>query len=276
MNRAGTDREARDLRPQRLADVDLAARLPQSDYKKRLHALQFELRKIQQAYLRTGDRGIVVFEGWDAAGKGGTIRRIGKVMDPKTLKVWPIAAPTKREQGVHWLYRFWQRLPERGSVAIFDRSWYGRVLVERIEGLASETEWRRAYDEINDFERMLTTDGVRLIKVFLHLSAEKQADRFERRLRSPVKRWKLSPEDFRNRQRRDDYEAAIDEMIARTSTSSAPWHLVAAESKKVARVGAIGHLVEGLGAGVDTEPPPLDPELRRLAREVLGVEVEAE
>lgn len=259
--------------PPRLDDVDLTAKLPRADYNEQLDHLQLELRKIQQAYLRTRDRAIIVFEGWDAAGKGGTIRRISEVMDPKTLKVWPITAPTWREQGTHWLYRFWNRLPEPGSIAIFDRSWYGRVLVERIEGFATEAEWQRAYEEINDFERLLTADGIRLVKIFLHVSAEKQRDRFEDRMRNPIKRWKLSLDDFRNRARRKDYEEALDEAFARTSTDLAPWNLVSSESKKFGRVTAIGHVVEALGRGIDTRPPPLDPEIEQLAREVLDLEI---
>ncbi|NBB81882.1 MAG: polyphosphate kinase [Alphaproteobacteria bacterium] len=271
---AAKKKTRRDDRPPRLADVDLGAKLPRADYNEQLDHLQLELRKIQQAYLRTRDRAIIVFEGWDAAGKGGTIRRISEVMDPKTLKVWPIAAPTRREQGTHWLYRFWQRLPEPGSVAIFDRSWYGRVLVERIDGLATEAEWRRAYDEIVDFERLLTADGVRMIKIFLHVSADKQRERFEDRIRNPIKRWKLSLEDFHNRQNRAAYEAALNEAFARTSTAAAPWRVVPSESKKFGRVAAIRHIVDALGRNVDTTPPPLDPEIARAAREVLGIEAD--
>src|SRR3546814_723492 len=140
-------------------------------------------------------------------------------MDPRACRVWPIGAPTDREQGKHYLFRFWQRLPDPGTIAIFDRSWYGRVLVERVEGLAPEADWRRAYDEINAFERMLRDDGVRIAKIFLHITADEQLDRFKARLDNPFKRWKLSYEDFRNRRRWRDYEQAIEDMRSEEHTS---------------------------------------------------------
>ncbi|MDE0463596.1 MAG: hypothetical protein OXH93_14360 [Caldilineaceae bacterium] len=185
------------------------------------------------------------------------------------FKVWPIAAPLPEEQGQPYLYRFWRRLPYPGQLVVFDRSWYGRVLVERVEGFAAEAEWRRAYAEINDFERMLAADGIRLVKIFLHISAEEQLKRFRARLTDPLKRWKLSPEDLRNRARWAEYEAAIEEMFLRTSTVARPWHAVPANDKKYARLAALGVVVKHLAKGVDLKPGDLDPEFARHAHEIL-------
>jgi AMP-polyphosphate phosphotransferase len=254
----------------RLSEVPLDRGLDKRAYEKRLAALQLELRRIQQAYLAGGERGIVVFEGWDAAGKGGTIRRMSSVLDPRGFKVWPIAAPSDAEKAQHFLHRFWERLPPRGAVAVFDRSWYGRVLVERVEKLATRAEWSRAYRDIVEFERMLADDGARLVKIFLHVSPDEQLRRFEQRLADPLKRWKLTYEDFRNRDLRPLYEAAVEEMVARTSTAAAPWHVIPAEDKKYARVEAIARIVETLAEGVDLSPRPLDEEAKAMARAVFG------
>ncbi len=253
-----------------LAGVPLDLSLGKRAYEERLAALQLRLRQIQQAYLAGGERGIVVFEGWDAAGKGGTIRRMSAVMDPRGFKVWPIAAPSDAEKAQHFLQRFWERLPPRGAVAVFDRSWYGRVLVERVEKLAARPEWSRAYRDINEFERMLADDGARLVKIFLHVSPEEQLRRFEQRLADPLKRWKLTYEDFRNRDLRPLYEAAVEEMVARTSTAAAPWHVIPAEDKRYARVEALGRIVDTLAEGVDLSPRPLDEEAKAMARAVFG------
>jgi AMP-polyphosphate phosphotransferase len=260
----------------RLADLPTDLSMSGREYDRRLAALQHRLQAIQQAYLATGDRGIVVLEGWDAAGKGGVIRRLTAVMDPRACHVWPIGAPTDREQARHYLFRFWQRLPEPRTIAVFDRSWYGRVLVERVEGLVSEPEWRRAYDEIGAFERMLHDDGVRIIKIFLHITRDEQLERFRARLENPLKRWKLSYEDFRNRRRWDDYEEAIDEMLARTSTPFAPWVVIPANDKKYGRIRAVEAVVEAPSAGVDLSPRLLAPAVAREARELLGIEVPEE
>jgi polyphosphate kinase 2 (PPK2 family) len=249
----------------RLADVDLSKRLEREDYERRLARLQRKLQVIQQAYLFSGDLAVVVFEGWDAAGKGGTIRRMSAVLDPRGFKVWPIAAPRPYHQARHYLLRFWERLPPRGAISVFDRSWYGRVLVERVEGFASPPEWERAYDEINDFERLLTDDALRIIKIFLHISPEEQLRRFEERLKDPMKRWKLSYEDFRNRKNWQAYVEATDEMLAKTSTKRAPWHVVAAENKKWARVESLRIITERLAKGVDLKPRPLDERVKEEA-----------
>jgi polyphosphate kinase 2 (PPK2 family) len=253
-----------------LAEVELTPALKRDDYEKKLSALQLKLRQIQQAYLASGDRGIIVFEGWDAAGKGGTIRRMSAVMDPRGFKVWPISAPTDIDKARHFLYRFWERVPPVGAVSVFDRSWYGRVLVERVEGLASKAEWTRGYREINEFERMLSDDGARIVKIFLHISPEEQLKRFEQRLNDPLKRWKLTYEDFRNRDRRPLYETAIEEMVARTSTETAPWHVIPANDKKQGRIAALELVTSVLSAGVDLRPKPLDEEAKALARAVFG------
>nr|WP_255617804.1 polyphosphate kinase [Aurantimonas sp. VKM B-3413] len=249
----------------------MTARVSSKDYQAGIADLQTRFIKIQQAYLKTGDAGAVVFEGWDAAGKGGAIRRMASVMDPRGFRVWPIGAPTPEDARKHYLARFWERLPKTGEIAVFDRSWYGRVLVERVEGLADEAAWRRAYDEINMFEKMLVDKGMHIAKVFLYIDRDEQLKRFEKRLHDPLKRWKLSFEDFRNRAKWDEYEAAVDEMLARTDTAHAPWHLVPANQKDFARLSALGEVAGRLAAGVDLAPRPLDPELEaRFKAEITG------
>jgi polyphosphate kinase 2 (PPK2 family) len=189
-----------------------------ADYERRLATMQETLQLVQQAYLGTSHRAVIVLEGWDTAGKGGVVRRLGWALDPRSFKVHATAAPSGREKSLHYLQRFWERLPQHGQIVVFDRSWYGRVLVERVEAFASTTEWHRAYDEINDFERMLLADGARLIKLFLHITPEEQLRRFRARLTDPLKRWKLSYEDFRNRGHWQDYQDAIEDMVEKTST----------------------------------------------------------
>jgi AMP-polyphosphate phosphotransferase len=255
-----------------LAEVDLSQKIDTESYEKALAGLQTQLMTVQQAYLRSRDRAIIVFEGWDAAGKGGTIRRMSSVMDPRGFKVWPIGAPTPFELEQHYLHRFWTRLPKAGEITVFDRSWYGRVLVERVEELAPRKDWERAYGEINDFEQLLANDGVRIIKIFMHISAGEQKKRFIERLRDPLKRWKLSYEDFRNREKWPLYEAAIEEMVERTSTANAPWRVVSSEQKKCGRLQAITAIVEHLSDGVDLSPRELDEDLIRQAQEQLGID----
>ncbi len=241
----------------RLAKLDLARTLSKAAYKRELARLQLRLTQIQQAYLRTGDSAVIVFEGWDAAGKGGTIRRMSAGLDPRGYKVWPIGAPREYFAHRHYLARFWDKLPPRGGIAIFDRSWYGRVLVERVERLAPPDRWRAAYDEIAGFERLLFDDGMRIVKVFLYISPDEQLRRFEARLRVPHKRWKLSYEDFRNRARWQEYVEAAEEMFARTERP-VPWSVIPSEDKRYGRVAAMRTIVEQLSAGVDLAPPTLD------------------
>ena len=220
----------------RLDEVDLAASVERATYEKRLVALQRAVYRRQIENFLGGGRAIAVFEGWDAAGKGGAIKRLTALMDPRGFKVWPIAAPRDEEKRNHYLWRFWYRLPQKGEVAVFDRSWYGRVLVERVEGFAKDHEWKRAYGEINAFERMLTDDGVRIAKFFLHIDRRTQLDRFEDRETDPLKKYKLSREDWRNRKKWNDYEDAIHDMLDHTHRPDAPWTLVAAKDKKHARL----------------------------------------
>ncbi len=259
----------------RLASLDMSQRIKKADYARKLEKLQLRLQRIQQAYLFSGDSAVVVFEGWDAAGKGGTIRRMAWALDPRGFKVWPIRAPRRFHQERHYLYRFWERLPPNGGISVFDRSWYGRILVERVEGLAAERDWRRAYDEINDFERLLIDDGTRVIKLFLHITPDEQLRRFEDRLRDPMKRWKLTYDDFRNRSNWQGYETAIEDMVRRTSTESAPWHVIPANDKKRARIECLTIISKALARRVDLGPRPLDDRIREEAENALNLDATA-
>jgi polyphosphate kinase 2 (PPK2 family) len=232
-----------------LDSLDLSLKLSKSEEKERLAAAQERLLhlRLQLGGLTAPKLGpplCVLFEGWDASGKGGAIKRLVDHLDPRHVRVVQYAAPTPDEKRHQYLLRFASALPGWGGMAVLDRSWYGRVLVERVEGFATEAEWRRAYDEIDEFERALCNDGMILVKFFLHLSEEEQLRRFEARADDPLKAWKLTDEDWRNRAKRPDYEAAVDEMIQRTSTDYAPWHLVEAESKRYARVKVIETVCE--------------------------------
>ncbi|WP_074221689.1 polyphosphate kinase 2 family protein [Rhodovulum sp. ES.010] len=258
--------------PLRLSAVDMSPRLGKKRYHAALKELQFSLRAIQQAYLFSGDRAVLVFEGWDAAGKGGTIRRISAALDPRSFKVWPIGAPRDYYLDRHYLLRFMERLPPTGAISAFDRSWYGRVLVERVEGLTPDHRWSVAYDEIRDFERMLLRDGTRLVKLFFHITPDVQLKRFEARLRDPLKRWKLTYEDFRNREKWDHYVEAIDDMLARTSTPDAPWHVVPANDKRYARIHALRLVVDALSYGMTLEPVVPDGKVLDAAHRVLDVD----
>jgi len=255
------------LSPERhaLRKIDLSAHVrDESTYEARKRKLQKQLLAIQQAFLMQRQRAVIVFEGWDAAGKGGAIRRLTEPLDPRAYHVWPIAAPAEDEKGVHFLYRFWRRLPQPGTMAIFDRSWYGRVLVERVEGLAKPADWRRAYREINEFERMLDDDGISLIKFFFHVSPAVQLKRLEERATDPFKRWKITADDFRNRTRWKDYEAAIDDMLDRTWTMRAPWHVVPSDHKWYGRLVVLETVVDILKKQVNLKTPKLDDELLKL------------
>ena len=250
----------------------MTLQLDETAYLRELARVQERLRRIQRAYLKSGNSAAVVFEGWDAAGKGGTIRCMSAVLDPRGFKVWPISAPRKYYLERHYLARFFERLPPRGAISVFDRSWYGRVLVERVEGLASQKDWRRAYREINEFERALTDHGTRVVKVFLHISPDEQLRRFRDRVLDPTKRWKLSYEDFRNRKNWNAYEAAADDMFRETSSSYAPWHAISANSKKYARVEALKVIAKRLSSGVDLAPAELDQEVIQEAQELLEID----
>jgi AMP-polyphosphate phosphotransferase len=192
----------------------------------------------------------VVFEGWDAAGKGGAIRRLTAPLDPRHFTVAQYAAPSERERRHHFLWRFWPGVPGWGGMTIFDRSWYGRVLVERVEGFASKHEWKRAFDEIVDFEASLCTEGAVLIKFWLHISSQEQLRRFEERRDNPLKSWKLTDEDWRNREKRPEYERALADALKHTDHEPAPWHLIAAESKAYARVAVLETVIRELERGM--------------------------
>ncbi|MBI2520548.1 MAG: polyphosphate kinase [Bdellovibrio sp.] len=245
---------------------------PMSDeyYFEKVLEMQKKLTTIQQAYLVRKERAVVVLEGVDAAGKGGLIRRMTWALDPRGFQVWPISAPSESEKKEHYLQRFWRSLPRKGTMSIFDRSWYGRVLVERIEGFASHDEWSRGYEEINRFEKLLVDDGCKVIKLFLDISNKEQERRFKERLTHPEKRWKLTTEDFRNRDKRQDYEHAFKKMFEKTSTKWAPWHIVRSDNKRWSRIEALRLLVKELSRNVDLEPLPVNPEVYEMAKKVFG------
>jgi len=218
----------------KLADVDLSADLPKREYEDRLAANRLPLLRAQTGLIRERRPAILVFEGWDAAGKGGSIKRLIEYLDPRKIHTYGISKPTADELDRHYLWRFWRRIPPRGEIAIFDRSWYGRVLVERIEEFCDKKEWKRAYDEINRFEIDLVAAGYVLVKYFLHISKDEQKLRFEKREKDPLKAWKMSDEDYRNREKWKQYEKAIDDMLEKCN--EIPWHVIPANSKRNARV----------------------------------------
>ncbi len=222
-----------------LDKVDLDQKLEKKEYKKELTSVLGELSKISGKAHRNGISQVYVFEGWDSAGKGGCIRRLVLGFDPFLYRVYPIAAPSDYENQFHYLWRFWTRIPPRGFVSIFDRSWYGRVLVERVEGFAKPHEWQRAYNEINTFESQLIEDGIVLHKYWLHVSKDEQLRRFKEREETPYKNFKITDDDYRNRSKWNEYKDAIQEMVMNTSTPEAPWNIIAANDKRFARIEVI-------------------------------------
>lgn len=255
----------------KLDRLDLDAKIESHDaYKRQLDVLQIEMLRVQQAYKKAGLRGVIVFEGWDTAGKGGSIKRLTERLDPRGYHVWPIGAPTEDERSQHYLQRFWPKLPAHGRLAIFDRSWYGRVLVEKVEKLTPTPAVHRAYREICEFERMLTDDGVRVLKLFLHVSEQEEISRLEERLHVPYKRWKLTAPDFANVALRSAYTEAIEIMLARTSPKSAPWFVVAGEHKWQERLTVLRLVTRELGRGVDLAPQKLPKDVFRAAESLLG------
>jgi polyphosphate:AMP phosphotransferase len=228
------------LRSSTVLDVmDMSLTLPKSDYKQELQTWQAKLNQLQRNALKKKLSTIMLFEGPDAAGKGGAIRRVTAALDARHVQVLPIAAPTDEERAHHYLWRFWRHLPRAGKITIYDRSWYGRVLVERIEDFASEEEWRRAYAEINDFEESLTESGIVLLKFWIHVTKDEQLRRFKEREKIPHKQWKLTEEDWRNREKWEDYEFAVNDLVEHTSTRAAPWNLIEGNDKRYARVKVI-------------------------------------
>lgn len=229
-----------------LDSINLNAKIAPSAYATAFHKAQIRLHKAQQRARKADISSVIALEGWDAAGKGGAIRRLTFALDGRDYRIIPIAAPNDEERAHHYLWRFWRHLGRAGRMTIFDRTWYGRVLVERVENLITEDAWTRAYSEINDFEEQLASNGTLVIKFFLHLSDEEQLHRFKRRAETPYKHWKLTDEDWRNREKRDQYEDAINDMVACTSTAIAPWHLVSANDKNHTRLTVLETVSEEL------------------------------
>jgi polyphosphate kinase 2 (PPK2 family) len=251
----------------RLDEVDLTLKLSREEEGRELKALGARLAQLRLTLggligdCRLGPPLIVVFEGWDASGKGGAIKRLVAPLDPRHVRVAQFAAPTPDEKRHHYLSRFWPALPGWGGMTVFDRSWYGRVLVERVEGFATEEEWRRAYDEIGAFEQTLADEGAIIVKFWLQVSPEEQLKRFEARAGDPLKSWKLTDEDWRNREKRPQYEEALEEMLEKTDRPHARWRVVSAESKRQARVEVMRLVIEEVEAGMQRQgqaPPETD------------------
>jgi len=240
-----------------LETIDLSKSLSREEYVRSLIRYQVQLRDLAyQLYVQKRSLA-VVYEGWDAAGKGGNIKRVTERLDPRGYEVFPIAAPAGEDRTHHYLWRFWRRLlpPDEKQILIFDRSWYGRVMVERVEGFCTEQEWKRAYREINEFERQLADSGIIIAKFWIHISSEEQLRRFEQRQDTAYKSWKLTDEDWRNRQKWSDYEAAVEEMLLKTSTLTAPWTIVEGNDKWYARIKTLRTLVEVLSKELKHQPP---------------------
>ncbi len=249
LSRPGKTVATRQHKPRKnhvLSRLEMDRKIDKPDYREELRELRARLGRLQR---RAHDRhysSIIMLEGWDAGGKGGAIRRITSALDSRNYQVIPIAAPTDEELAHHYLWRFWRHIPMNGKVTIYDRSWYGRVLVERIEGYCAEADWKRAYDEINQFEHELVDDDIILCKFWIHITREEQLRRFKEREATPYKQWKITEEDYRNRERWDDYVAAVDEMVRKTSTGHAPWTLVEGNQKYYARIKMLRTICEAM------------------------------
>ena len=251
----------------RLDDLDLNLKLSREEEAEKLEAAQTRLLQLRLVLGGlTDDQGLgppllAVFEGWDASGKGGAIKRLVAPLDPRHVRVRQFAAPSYDEKRHHWLGRFWPALPGWGGMAVLDRSWYGRVLVERVEGFADQAAWKRAYEEIRDFERMLAEEGMLIVKFWLHVSSREQLKRFNKRAKDPLRTWKLTDEDWRNRKKRRAYARAIEDMLDETDRDFAPWTLVEADSKRYARVKVIETVIAAAEDGMRRHgikpPPPL-------------------
>ena len=248
----------------RLSEVDLSARLKKAEAEQRLEQAtdrMLHLRLLLGGQLdehRLGPPLCVLFEGWDASGKGGAIKRLVAPLDPRHVRVAQFAAPTHDEKRHHFLWRFWPVLPGWGGFAVLDRSWYGRVLVERVEGFANEEQWSRAYEEIAQFERTLTAEGMVLVKFWMHVSEDEQRARFESRRADPLRAWKLTDEDWRNREKRPQYEAAVEEMLEHTDRSWARWHVVPSDQKRLARVTVVETVCDAIEAELVARGHPLE------------------
>lgn len=229
-----------------LQGIDLSLTLAPEEYKKKRKDLQRRMKLLHNKMYLQRVPVVLAFEGWDAGGKGGAIKRITQCIDPRGYEVVPVASPNEVEKSHHYLWRFWEKFPKDGHMAIFDRTWYGRVLVERVEGFATEQEWKRAYQEINDMEAHLVKSGTIVLKFWMHIDQKEQEKRFNQRMEIPEKQWKITDEDWRNREKWDSYEKAVDEMMLRTSTIEAPWHIIEANSKLYARIKVLEIVVEAL------------------------------
>ena len=229
-----------------LSGIDLSKSLTEEVYKTRLKKLQKRLAELHSELYRLRIPVVIGFEGWDAGGKGGAIKRLTSNLDPRGYRVNPTAAPNDIEKVHHYLWRFWNSVPKAGHIAIFDRTWYGRVMVERIEGFCSEAEWRRAYQEINEMESHMANAGAVVLKFWLHIDKDEQERRFRERQANPAKQWKITDEDWRNREKWDQYEEAVNEMLIRTSTTYAPWIVVEGNDKRYARVKVLQTVVDAL------------------------------
>lgn len=231
----------------KLSEIELEDKtIEDEEYKKELKTLQKKLGELHNKIYRKRIPVIITYEGWDAAGKGGNIKRITEALDPRGFEVHPIASPEPHEKSRHYLWRFWTRLPKDGHIAIFDRTWYGRVMVERLEGFCKENDWKRAYNEINEFEKELSDWGAVIIKFWVQIDKDTQLARFTDRQNNPEKQWKITDEDWRNREKWDAYEVAVDEMLAKTSTTNAPWHILESVDKKYARIKALKIVIHEL------------------------------
>ena len=236
----------------KLSEISLKNKtIEQAEYKKELDKLQAQLRELHYELYRKKIPVIICYEGWDAAGKGGNIKRITSALDPRGFEVQPIASPEPHEKARHFLWRFWTRLPKTGHITIFDRTWYGRVMVERIEAFCSENDWQRAYNEINEFEKELNDWGAVIIKFWVQIDNQTQLERFNERQNTPEKRWKITDEDWRNREKWPQYEVAVDEMLSKTNTSFAPWHILESVDKKYARIKALKIVIDELQKACD-------------------------
>jgi len=231
-----------------LDELNQEKAIDQEEYRQALKDYQLRMLTLQRSLAETRHTLIVVIEGPDAAGKGGAIKRLVEKLDPRTFRVYSIIKPTQEENQQHYLWRFWNKLPPVGQISIFDRSWYGRVLVERVEGFASIAQWRRAYREINEFERLLVDDGAVIVKLYLHITKEEQLDRFKRREADPLKHWKITDEDWRNRRKWGEHNQAAEEMFDQTSTTIAPWTVVEANYKWYARMKVLRTVIQALEA----------------------------
>ena len=240
------------------------------DYDKDLAALQKRLADLQALHIIHDCKTLIIVEGWDAAGKGGAIKRLTANWDPRYFEVFPISAPSAEEKERHFLWRFWQKLPRACEIAILDRSHYGRVLVERVEGFCSEADWQRGYDEINEFEARQHEIGTNIIKIFLHVTQKRQDKVLKERLEDPAKRWKVTAEDFRNREKREEYLAAMHDMFAKTDTRWAPWKVFDGNNQKAARIAVLNYIADELAARIPGDYPELAPDIAELAEAAFG------